>query len=93
MWSIASQPSVAEIIRVADGELLDKTPWEGTPPSAGSGALKVQVRLDGFETEPLTLDERWLDLCSKAQISSSVDKLSELACPHRGLHTGASPFS
>lgn len=54
-WSIASQPSGAEIIRVADGELLGKTPWEGIP-SAGSGAIKVQVRRDGFETEPLTLD-------------------------------------
>ena len=54
-WSITSQPSGAEIIRTADGELLGKTPWEGIP-SAGSGALKVQVRLNGFETEPLTLD-------------------------------------
>lgn len=54
-WSITSQPSGAEIIRVADGELLGKTPWEGIP-SAGTGAIKVQVRLNGFETEPLTLD-------------------------------------
>lgn len=54
-WSITSQPSGAEIIRVTDGELLGKTPWEGIP-SAGSGAIKVQVRLNGFETESLTLD-------------------------------------
>ena len=54
-WSIVSQPPEAEIINIATGYSLGRTPWERESPTGAQG-LKVRVRRDGYLEESLTLE-------------------------------------
>lgn len=54
-WTIRSEPSGAEIIRIRDGIILGKTPWASRQTSAlGNEALTL--RLAGFAERAITLE-------------------------------------
>jgi hypothetical protein len=55
VWLIKSEPTHAEVVRVADGELLGRTPWYVAQPAA-SGTVEVVVRKPGYVEQHATLD-------------------------------------
>jgi len=55
--SIVTEPAGAEVLRVADGVLLGKTPWHSTR-RMEQGHLPVLLRLPGFHEQRLDLDLR-----------------------------------
>jgi serine/threonine protein kinase len=55
-WSIDSEPTGADVVRVSDGQLLGKTPWSREQPPSG-GAILVRLRYPGFAERQLSLDQ------------------------------------
>ena len=54
-WHIESEPSGAEIFQVDTNENLGKTPFRVEQPMK-AGAVKLELRLQGYKPQPLTLD-------------------------------------
>lgn len=53
--TVRTTPPGADVVRVADGTLLGRTPWLVQQP-AGAGLLKLRLHLNGYTDEELALD-------------------------------------
>lgn len=54
-WQVDSQPAGADVIRISDGVVLGRTPWESTRESS-LGQLQIKLRLAGYAERQLDLD-------------------------------------
>ena len=54
-WQVDSQPAGADVIRISDGVVLGRTPWEATR-EASLGQLQIKLRLVGYADRQLDLD-------------------------------------
>lgn len=57
LWLIHSTPPDAQVIRLSDGEVLGRTPWQ-LEQEASAGQVAVILRLAGYADAPLSLDCR-----------------------------------
>jgi serine/threonine-protein kinase len=51
---VASNPPGANVVRLPEGEVLGKTPWQMTQP-AGKGLLRLRLHLDGHQDKDVSL--------------------------------------
>ncbi len=55
LWQIQTAPVSAEIVRVSDGAILGKTPWQGERP-LGAGTEELRVVAPGYVNKLLVFD-------------------------------------
>lgn len=84
-WTIRSQPSGADVIRVRDGAVLGRTPWLGRQ-AFSTGVEELRLRLSGYQDRVITIERGGhVDL---------VEQLEPLAPPAADVQPAAmSPVS
>jgi len=87
VWKLASTPSGAEVVRLADGVVLGTTPLRFEA-DAGTGREAVQLRLDGYSAVTLQLnragnEELQQDLQPVAVAAASSKKSSKKSSSKR----------
>ena len=55
-WEVKSTPPGVEVIRIADGAVLGKTPWRQEEP-AGTGKVGITLRQTGYMDKQVLLDK------------------------------------
>jgi hypothetical protein len=55
-WRIDSQPQGAELVRLRDGVVLGKTPWQSVAPFA-AGTEELRLRLPGYVDRDVSISK------------------------------------
>lgn len=74
-WSITTEPTAAEVVRVRDGAVLGRTPWS-TQQEAAPGEEELLLRLPGFEERSVTLQRSGHEQITEALEPGSVKSRS-----------------
>jgi hypothetical protein len=88
-WSIDSEPTGADVVRVSDGQLLGKTPWSREQP-VGAGTLQVRLRYPGFAERQLSLDQT-NDITRRETLDAVPGSSPSVATPTAPKNPGGTP--